>query len=102
MKNLFIGIDVASGKHNCCIINEKLEPLSQFEFSNDREGFNLLLNAVKLCRKQRNLRTYPINIHTSLVPALGNHVIIHEHSNGFLMLFTEVILVVAGMQLLPD
>lgn len=47
MKNLFIGIDVASEKHSCCIINEKLEPLSQFEFSNDREGFDLLLNTIR-------------------------------------------------------
>lgn len=47
MKNLFIGIDVSSEKHNCCIINEKLEPLSQFEFSNDREGFNILLNSLR-------------------------------------------------------
>lgn len=47
MKNLFIGIDVASEKHNCCIINDKLEVLSQFEFSNDREGFDLLLNTLR-------------------------------------------------------
>ena len=46
MKNLFVGIDVASEKHNCCIINENLEVLSQFEFSNDRAGFDLLLNSL--------------------------------------------------------
>ena len=47
MKNLFVGIDIASDKHNCCIMDEKMKTLSQFEFGNDREGFEHLLTALK-------------------------------------------------------
>lgn len=47
MNNLFIGIDVASDKHNCCIINQKLDLLTQFEFGNDREGFDRLLDTLR-------------------------------------------------------
>lgn len=47
MNNLFVGIDVASDKHNCCIINQKLDLLTQFEFGNDREGFGRLLDTLR-------------------------------------------------------
>lgn len=46
MKNIFVGIDVASEKHSCCIINQNLELLSQFEFCNNRDGFNKLLHVL--------------------------------------------------------
>ena len=41
--NLYCGIDVASEKHNCCIIDEKEHVLSEFSFSNNHAGFDLLL-----------------------------------------------------------
>ena len=41
--NLYCGIDVASEKHNCCIIDEKEHVLSEFSFSNNQAGFDLLL-----------------------------------------------------------
>ena len=42
--NLYYGIDVASEKHNCCIIDEKEHILHEFSFSNDRVGFFQLLH----------------------------------------------------------
>lgn len=41
--NLYFGIDVASEKHNCCIIDEKEHVLNEFSFSNDQAGFSQLL-----------------------------------------------------------
>jgi transposase len=42
--NLYYGIDVASEKHNCCIIDEKEHVLHEFSFSNDQTGFSKLLH----------------------------------------------------------
>ena len=42
--NLYYGIDVASEKHNCCIIDEKEHVLHEFSFSNDQSGFSQLLH----------------------------------------------------------
>ena len=42
--NLYYGIDVASEKHNCCILDEKEHVLHEFSFSNDATGFSQLLH----------------------------------------------------------
>ena len=42
--NLYYGIDVASEKHNCCIIDEKEHVLHEFSFTNDHRGFSQLLS----------------------------------------------------------
>lgn len=42
--NLYYGIDVASEKHNCCILDEKERVLHEFSFSNDQAGFSQLLH----------------------------------------------------------
>ena len=42
--NLYYGIDVASEKHNCCIIDQKEHVLHEFSFSNDQYGFSQLLH----------------------------------------------------------
>ena len=43
---IFVGIDVASHKHDCCITSEKMEVLSSFIFANDKAGFEKLLSEV--------------------------------------------------------
>lgn len=44
---LYIGIDVASQKHDCCIIDSNGEVLNEnFTFQNNREGFDYLLEAI--------------------------------------------------------
>ena len=42
--NLYYGIDVASQKHNCCVLNEKEKVLYEFSFQNDKDGFSQLLH----------------------------------------------------------
>ena len=42
--NLYYGIDVASEKHNCCIIDEKEHILHEFSFTNNQVGFSQLLH----------------------------------------------------------
>ena len=44
---LYIGIDVASQKHDCCIIGSSGEVLNEnFTFANNREGFDFLMNTI--------------------------------------------------------
>lgn len=40
---LFIGIDVAKSKHDCCILNENGEALSTFVIKNNKQGFEELI-----------------------------------------------------------
>ena len=40
---LFIGIDVAKSKHDCCILNEKGKALSTFVIKNNKQGFEELI-----------------------------------------------------------
>ena len=50
---LFIGIDVAMDKHNCCVISSQGEILAEnFEFLNSREGFEEFLSLVKAHRRK--------------------------------------------------
>jgi transposase len=43
---VFVGIDVASQKHDCCILSEKMEVLTAFTFANDKLGFEKLLGEI--------------------------------------------------------
>jgi len=44
---LYVGIDVASQKHDCCIIDSNGEVLNEnFTFANTREGFNFLWDTI--------------------------------------------------------
>ena len=42
--NLYYGIDVASEKHNCCVLDEKEHVMCEFSFTNDQTGFSKLLH----------------------------------------------------------
>ena len=43
----FIGLDLSKFKHDCFIMNERGEVVrNSFSFSNNREGFNTLLNVL--------------------------------------------------------
>ena len=49
MPNFYVGIDVSKFKHTCCIISDQGEVIQKsFDFSNSKEGFTSLLNALKL------------------------------------------------------
>ncbi len=43
---LFVGIDVAKDKHDCCILSSTGEELACFTFSNDRVGFDCLISTI--------------------------------------------------------
>ena len=42
--DIYFGIDVASEKHNCCIIDAKEHVLTEFSFSNNQIGFSQLIH----------------------------------------------------------
>ena len=42
----YVGLDVASEKHDCCILNEKKRILQSFSISNSSVGFDSLLAAL--------------------------------------------------------
>lgn len=44
---IYVGIDIASEKHDCCILGEHNNNLESFSFSNNKAGFASLLNACK-------------------------------------------------------
>lgn len=44
---IYVGIDIASEKHDCCILGEHNIKLESFSFSNTRDGFISLLAACK-------------------------------------------------------
>ncbi len=43
---LYVGLDVASEKHDCCILNEKKKAMQSFSFPNSSIGFESLLSAL--------------------------------------------------------
>lgn len=43
---IYVGIDVASEKHDCCILDQSKKVLSSFTFQNSSPGFELFLHAV--------------------------------------------------------
>ena len=50
---LYIGIDVAKDKHNCCVISSQGEILADgFEFLNSREGFEKLVKLISSFREK--------------------------------------------------
>ena len=42
----YVGLDVASEKHDCCILNEKKKIFRSFSISNSADGFDSLLAAL--------------------------------------------------------
>ena len=43
---IYVGIDVAKNKHDCCILNESGGTCSSFSFTNDKAGFEKLLSEI--------------------------------------------------------
>ena len=42
----YIGLDIASEKHDCCILNERKKTVQSFSFPNSSDGFDSLLAAL--------------------------------------------------------
>lgn len=43
---LYVGIDIASEKHDCCILAENEKVLEEFSFPNNAQGFSLLVSRI--------------------------------------------------------
>ena len=53
---IFVGIDVAKNKHDCCILNAKGDELAVFTFTNDRDGFDSLISTISAFEKLQNAK----------------------------------------------
>ena len=53
---IYVGVDIASTKHDCCIVDENGSVLSQFSFNNDISGFNTLLESLNSFSTPENTR----------------------------------------------
>ena len=78
--NLYFGIDVASEKHNCCIIDEKEHVLLEFSFTNDRVGFSQLLHCLNHPAIQKDTKRY---IGLEATGVYGENLTVFLRRNGF-------------------
>lgn len=62
---IYVGIDVAKSKHDCCILNEKGEALSTFVFKNDKQGFEKLLAEIGMYSSENNLSDARIGLEST-------------------------------------
>lgn len=53
---IYVGIDIASEKHDCCIVREDKKILSSFTFPNSAKGFALLLDELAKQAPSENIR----------------------------------------------
>lgn len=70
---IYLGIDVASEKHDCCIMDQQKRVLSAFTFSNNTEGFSSFLKKATQFESLENMRVgleatgiYGTNLNTYL------------------------------------
>jgi len=62
---IYIGVDVAKSKHDCCILNEKGETLSTFVFKNDKQGFENLMEQIGMYSNESDLSDTRIGLEST-------------------------------------
>ena len=62
---IFVGIDVASDKHDCCILGSDGAVLREFQFTNDRNGFERFLSTVTGCCAKRDLADAKVGLEST-------------------------------------
>ena len=62
---IYVGIDVAKSKHDCCILNEKGETLSAFIITNDKQGFELLMAEIGMYSSENDLSDARIGLEST-------------------------------------
>ena len=72
---IYVGIDVASDKHNVCIIDTKETVLSEFAIANSRSGFELLLAAINSFDK--------VSIGLEATGIYGDNLVSFLHAHSF-------------------
>ena len=78
--NVFVGIDVSSEKHNCCILDEQEHLLTEFVFQNNREGFDCLLSKLEHPLMPDKAKTH---IGLEATGVYGNNLTEFLRRNGF-------------------
>ena len=66
---IYVGIDVASDKHDVYIADSELKKLMSFQIGNDMEGFKKLLACVEQCKKRCNEQDVRIGLESTCVYA---------------------------------
>ena len=62
---IYVGIDVAKSKDDCCILNEKGETLSTFVFRNDKQGFENLMAELGMYSSKSDLSDARIGLEST-------------------------------------
>ena len=62
---IYVGIDVAKSKHDCCILNGDGEVFTSFTFTNDRFGFEKLMSEIKRFSGKKDLSDVKIGLEST-------------------------------------
>jgi len=62
---IFVGIDVAKNKHDCCILASAGDVCTAFSFSNDRDGFDKLMSSIKQFSHRKDLSDVKIGLEST-------------------------------------
>lgn len=78
--NLYVGIDVASEKHDCCMLDDNKHILCEFSFPNNRDGFTKLLSRLNHPRIPSNVKKH---IGLEATGVYGENLCAFLRRNGF-------------------
>lgn len=75
---IYVGIDIASEKHDCCILNDKKERIESFSFPNTKPGFEMLLS---ICQKNAPVEQTKIGLESTGI--YGDNLTAFLRRNGY-------------------
>lgn len=79
---IYVGVDVAKEKHDCCILGADGEVLKEpFSFANDRKGFHELLIAIQTIMHEKSLQEVRVGLEATGHYSINLVALIR--SNGF-------------------
>lgn len=62
---IYVGIDVAKSKHDCCILNESGGVSSAFTFANDKAGFDKLISEIARFSSEKEFKDTKIGLEST-------------------------------------
>jgi transposase len=65
MKLIYVGIDVAKSKHNCCILNNDGGVCASFTFGNDKAGFEKMTGEIRRFSEEKDLSDAKIGLEST-------------------------------------
>ena len=75
---IYVGIDIASEKHDCCILNDQHEKAESFSFPNTKAGFEMLLS---FCQKHAPAEQTKIGLESTGI--YGDNLTAFLRRNGY-------------------